>query len=211
MKKWFVFGFILLSFLGAKVGLADVDYRIPSYDGQLYLFDDNTARFEQKVTYQFDSSYNGQYITIGKVGNLPKDFQINPEPHIDIFKNDEKVDFKKEIEDLGDGYRLKLYNSGHSGDRVEVKVFWQLKNLMTLYHDVAEINWLPISDWNQTIEKVTFSVKTPMAVPDARLWAHRGYYEKEPEVTRKDAILRQEKRLRRLETSVKSFLEKCFL
>lgn len=49
---------LCFSLIGIGVKAANVDYSITSYEVQLDLSKGNTARFEQKVTYQFDASYN---------------------------------------------------------------------------------------------------------------------------------------------------------
>lgn len=47
---------------------------------------------------------------------------------------------------------------------------------------MAELNWTPISDWDKTLEKVSLTVTTPTDIQDSNLWAHRGYYQKKPQV-----------------------------
>lgn len=112
-----------------RVTAADVDYSITNYEGLLALSKENTARFEQKVTYQFDTSYNGQYISLGRAGNLPDRFAIDQNPKVEVYHNGQQVPVNQEFSDLGDGYRLKLYNAGQAGDKVDVKVIWQLHHL----------------------------------------------------------------------------------
>ncbi|TYK91764.1 DUF2207 domain-containing protein, partial [Streptococcus pyogenes] len=72
--------------------------------------------------------------------------------------------------------------AGQAGDKVDVKVIWQLHHLLTAYQDVAELNWTPISDWDKTLEKVSLTVTPPTDIQDSNLWAHRGYYQKNPQV-----------------------------
>ena len=58
----------IITFLGLSVQVnAEVDYSISHYDGVLEIHNDNSADFIQKITYQFDSSYNGQIVTLGEV------------------------------------------------------------------------------------------------------------------------------------------------
>ncbi|WP_218661293.1 DUF2207 domain-containing protein [Streptococcus dysgalactiae] len=185
MKKILMMFVLCFSFLGMRVTAADVDYSITNYEGLLVLSKENTARFEQKVTYQFDTSYNGQYISLGRAGNLPDGFAIDQNPKVEVYHNGQQVPVNQEFSDLGDGYRLKLYNAGQAGDKVDVKVIWQLHHLLTAYQDVAELNWTPISDWDKTLEKVSLTVTTPADIQDSGLWAHRGYYQKDPQVFKK--------------------------
>ncbi len=43
--------------------------------------------------------------------------------------------------DSYDGIKLKVYNSGSDGDRVVLKVSWQIQQLLNLYSDIAVLNW----------------------------------------------------------------------
>lgn len=161
----------------------EIDYTINSYEGVLRIHEDNSATFEQVVTYSYDSSFNGQYVTLGVAGNMPDDFGITGEPLVQVEKNGQSVaDAETLLEDMGDGYRLKIYNGGYSGDWVEISVIWRLENMTFPYQDVAELNWKPISDWDQSIDKVTFTVVTDKATKKSQLWGHRGYFKATPEV-----------------------------
>ena len=69
-------------------------------------------------------------------------------PTVSVLTNGEPdMDINPQVRDLGDGYEVKIYNSGNDGDRVVVTVTWQLRNLLFLHKDIAELNWTPISDW----------------------------------------------------------------
>lgn len=175
MKKFLIFLLTVVSLLGIPAFAADVDYSIPNYDGQLVIHEDNTADFRQTITYHFDSSYNGQIVTLGEAGKVPKNFTINSQPQIQAFTNGKKRTVSTSVRDLGDGYELKIYNGGVDGDTVKIVVDWKISNILFAYQDVAELNWIPISDWDQTLEHVHFTVKTDRAAKDSRLWAHRGY------------------------------------
>ncbi|MBM7636911.1 DUF2207 domain-containing protein [Streptococcus saliviloxodontae] len=178
MKKYYVLGLgVLLGFflLLLPVKADDVDYRIASYRGQLQIHEDNTASFIESVDYQFDSDYNGQYLSLGTSGKMPEGFDIVGEPTVTATKNGNQVDVTSEMENLGDGYRLKVYNAGQESDDVVLTVVWQLKNILFKYDDIAELNWVPISDWDQTLEKVSFSIETDKASRQSQLFVHRGY------------------------------------
>ncbi len=41
------------------------------------------------------------------------------------------------------------FNSSSDGDRVDLKVAWQIQQLLNLYSDIAVLNWFPISDWDK--------------------------------------------------------------
>ena len=61
-----------------------------------------------------------------------------------------------------DGYTVKVYNPGQEGDTVEVDLVWNLKNLLFLYDDIAELNWQPLTDSSGSIGKFEFHVRGDM-------------------------------------------------
>lgn len=176
MKKILMFLLTVISLLGIPVLADDVDYSIPSYDGQLVIHEDNTADFRQTITYHFDSSYNGQIVTLGEAGKVPENFEIDSQPQVQAFTNGKKQTVSTSVKDLGDGYELKIYNGGVTGDTVKVVVDWKISNILFAYQDVAELNWIPISDWDESLRKVDFTVTTDKAFNQSKLWVHRGYF-----------------------------------
>ena len=87
MKKVLLFVTVFLALFTSKVW-ADVDYSIPLYQGQLTIDSGNEASFKQMIIYDFDSSYNGQYVTLGSAGNFPKGFSISGQPEISAYTVD---------------------------------------------------------------------------------------------------------------------------
>ncbi|MBM7643246.1 DUF2207 domain-containing protein [Streptococcus loxodontisalivarius] len=180
-------GIVSILFLfTASVFADEVDYSIPSYQGILTIHEDNSATFIEAVTYSFDSSYNGQYVTLGKAGNMPDGFDIEGNPSVLVSKNGTTSSVTPELENLSDGYRLKIYNSGSSGDKVTVTVTWRLKNILYKYEDIAELNWVPISDWDETLQKVDFTVETDKSASKSQLFAHLGYLKSVSQISQED-------------------------
>ena len=178
MKKLRIFLLAVATILGLSVPVfadSDVDYSISNYDGVLAIHDDNAADFYQTITYRFDSSYNGQVVTLGEAGHMPEGFSVNNQPEVSAEVNGVSRTVRPVVNDLGDGYQVKIYNSGSSGDIVTVKLHWKLSHLLFPYQDVAELNWVPISDWDETLRHVTFTVLTDKTTANRKLWAHRGY------------------------------------
>lgn len=178
MKKLRIFLLAVATILGLSVPVfadSDVDYSISNYDGVLAIHDDNAADFYQTITYRFDSSYNGQVVTLGEAGHMPEGFSVNNQPEVSAEVNGVSRTVRPVVNDLGDGYQVKIYNSGSSGDIVTVKLHWKLSHLLFPYQDVAELNWVPISDWDETLRHVTFTVLTDKKTANRKLWAHRGY------------------------------------
>ena len=60
--------FLPLSLQHVRADEDEVEYSLPSYVGHLSIHDDGNATFTQEVTYDFDSDYKGQYVTLGKSG-----------------------------------------------------------------------------------------------------------------------------------------------
>ncbi|WP_447454535.1 DUF2207 family protein [Streptococcus fryi] len=185
MKKVLYVLCFLLIMCHSKVSADDVTYDIVSYQGDLTLHTDNTATFKQTVVYDFDTNYNGQYVTLGKAGKMPEGFDIIGEPTVVTYHNDVWFDNQAILEPLSDGYRLKIYNAGKSGDRVKIEVTWQLDKLLFVHQDVAELKWIPISDWDQEIKTVDFRIRTDRAALDHKLFAHLGYFRPETKVVEK--------------------------
>ena len=147
--------FLPLSLQHVQADEDEVEYSLPSYVGHLSIHDDGNATFSQEVTYDFDSDYKGQYVALGKIGG----YSIMDDPKVSATVNGkEKTDITVEKTDSYDGVKLKVYNSGSDGDRVVLKVTWQIQQLLNLYSDIAVLNWFPISDWDKGFGQVDFTV-----------------------------------------------------
>ena len=172
--------FLPLSLQHVQADEDEVEYSLPAYVGHLSIHDDGNATFTQEVTYNFDSDYKGQYVTLGKSGG----YSIMDDPKVSATVNGkEKTDITVEKTDSYDGVKLKVYNSGSDGDRVVLKVTWQIQHLLNLYSDIAVLNWFPISDWDKGFGQVDFTVDG-LDASQGELYAHTGYFGKDPQVKR---------------------------
>ena len=172
--------FLPLSLQHVQADEDEVEYSLPSYVGHLSIHDDGNATFSQEVTYDFDSDYKGQYVALGKIGG----YSIMDDPKVSATVNGkEKTDITVEKTDSYDGVKLKVYNSGSDGDRVVLKVTWQIQHLLNLYSDIAVLNWFPISDWDKGFGQVDFTVDG-LDASQGELYAHAGYFGKDPHVKR---------------------------
>jgi len=157
-KRWLIVLIFTCLIIVPKLVFA-VDFSIPSYKGELYIHADNTAEFRQKIVYQFEDDFNGQIVGLGRAGKMPSGFEIDPHPKVEASKNGaELTEVTSEVTEETNGYTVKVYNPGQEGDRVEVELTWQLKNLLFLYDDIAELNWQPLTDSSESIEKFEFHV-----------------------------------------------------
>ena len=59
MKKTFFLTSVRLVLPSAILCFA-IDFKINSYQGDLYIHADNTAEFRQKIVYQFEEDFKGQ-------------------------------------------------------------------------------------------------------------------------------------------------------
>ena len=172
MKKTF-FLFVLGLFFLLPFSVFAIDFKINSYQGDLYIHADNTAEFRQKIVYQFEEDFKGQIVGLGRAGKMPSGFDIDPHPKVQAAKNGaELADVTSEVIEGADGYTVKVYNSGQGGDIVEVDLTWNLKNLLFLYDDIAELNWQPLTDSSGAIGKFEFHVRGDKGAE--KLFFHTG-------------------------------------
>lgn len=172
MKKTF-FLFVLGLFCLLPFSVFAIDFKINSYQGDLYIHADNTAEFRQKIVYQFEEDFKGQIVGLGRAGKMPSGFDIDPRPKVQAAKNGaELTDVTSEVIEGADGYTVKVYNPGQEGDTVEVDLVWNLKNLLFLYDDIAELNWQPLTDSSGNIGKFEFHVRGDMGAE--KLFFHTG-------------------------------------
>lgn len=157
-KRWLIVLIFTCLIIVPKLVFAG-DFSIPSYKGELYIHADNTAKFRQKIVYQFEEDFKGQIVGLGRAGKMPSGFAIDSHPKVEASKNGaELTDVTSEVTEEADGYTVKVYNPGQEGDIVEVALTWNLKNLLFLYDDIAELNWQPLTDSSESIEKFEFHV-----------------------------------------------------
>ena len=172
MKKTF-FLLVLGLFCLLPLSVFAIDFKINSYQGDLYIHADNTAEFRQKIVYQFEEDFKGQIVGLGRAGKMPNGFDIDPHPKVQAAKNGaELTDVTSEVIEGADGYTVKVYNPGQDGDTVEVDLVWNLKNLLFLYDDIAELNWQPLTDSSGTIGKFEFHVRGDKGAE--KLFFHTG-------------------------------------
>ena len=177
MKKTF-FLLVLGLFCLLPLSVFAIDFKINSYQGDLYIHADNTAEFRQKIVYQFEEDFKGQIVGLGRAGKMPRGFDIDPHPKVQASKNGaELADVTSEVIEGTDGYTVKVYNPGQEGDTVEVDLIWNLKNLLFLYDDIAELNWQPLTDSSGTIGKFEFHVRGDKGAE--KLFFHTGKLFKE--------------------------------
>ena len=177
MKKTF-FLLVLGLFCLLPLSVFAIDFKINSYQGDLYIHADNTAEFRQKIVYQFEEDFKGQIVGLGRAGKMPSGFDIDPHPKVQASKNGaELTDVTSEVTEGADGYTVKVYNPGQDGDTVEVDLIWNLKNLLFLYDDIAELNWQPLTDSSGTIGKFEFHVRGDKGAE--KLFFHTGKLFKE--------------------------------
>ena len=172
MKKTF-FLLVLGLFCLLPLSVFAIDFKINSYQGDLYIHADNTAEFRQKIVYQFEEDFKGQIVGLGRAGKMPSGFDIDPHPKVQAAKNGaELTDVTSEVIEGADGYTVKVYNPGQDGDIVEVDLTWNLKNLLFLYDDIAELNWQPLTDSSGAIGKFEFHVRGDKGAE--KLFFHTG-------------------------------------
>ena len=177
MKKilYVLFAVMTCLFVTGLVKADGPSYEIQSYRGTLILETWDDATYEEELVYHFTTSYNGQYVTLGSAGKMPQGFEIVTPPLVEV--EGRTLSQEPEVQNLGDGYQVKIYNGGSAGDTVKVKVTWQLKNLLYVHRDILLLNWKPISDGDQGVGEVELMVipKFASEVSKSEINIHTSY------------------------------------
>ena len=188
MKKYLylIFTFLACLFVSQNVQASGPSYEVLYYGGTLTLDTWDDATYEEELTYYFKDSYRGQYVSLGTAGNMPQGFEIETPPKVEV--EGRELQMEPEVRNLGDGYRVKIYNSGYAGDTVKIKVTWKLKNLLYSHRDILLLNWKPITDGDKKVEKVQFRVIPKFASANARseLYIHTAYMGPDVTVKKED-------------------------
>ena len=173
MKKRWLLALVFTFFLFIPSLVFALDFDILSYKGDLNIHADNTGVFQQTITYKFKDDFNGQLIGLGKAGKMPKGFEIDDDPSVLVSKNGQIVqDVLSYTKEEEEGYKVTIFNPGNAGDTVRVTVTWQLKNLLFLYQDIAELNWQPLTESSGDIKDLEFRVTSDK--PAEKLFFHTG-------------------------------------
>ena len=189
MKKRWLLTLVFTFLLFVPSLVFAVDFDILSYKGDLNIHADNTAVFQQTITYRFKDDFNGQLIGLGKAGKMPNGFEIDDEPTVLVSKNGQLVqDVLSYTKEEEEGYKVTIFNPGNAGDTVRVTVTWQLKNLLFLYQDIAELNWQPLTDSSGDIKDLEFRVRSDK--PAEKLFFHTGKLLNEGSVEKVNDIYR---------------------
>ena len=188
MKKYLyiIFTFLACLFVSQNVQASGPSYEVLYYGGTLTLDTWDDATYEEELTYYFKDSYRGQYVSLGTAGNMPQGFEIETPPKVEV--EGRELQMEPEVRNLGDGYRVKIYNSGYAGDTVKIKVTWKLKNLLYSHRDILLLNWKPITDGDKKVEKVQFRVIPKFASANAQseLYIHTAYMGPDVTVKKED-------------------------
>jgi len=188
MKKYLylIFTFLACLFVSQNVQASGPSYEVLYYGGTLTLDTWDDATYEEELTYYFKDSYRGQYVSLGTAGNMPQGFEIETPPKVEV--EGRELQMEPEVRNLGDGYRVKIYNRGYAGDTVKIKVTWKLKNLLYSHRDILLLNWKPITDGDKKVEKVQFRVIPKFAPANAQseLYIHTAYMGPDVTVKKED-------------------------
>ncbi|GMA69504.1 hypothetical protein GCM10025879_07500 [Leuconostoc litchii] len=178
----FAFLFAILSGTGTTV-LADKNYSITNLNEVVQIDANGTAHITKTITYHFDENMNGIYFK----ESLDKGIGMNPLQWGGLtaieakYNNGEK---KMVLPRQGEssGYvetktnqevEEKIYYPVQKDSQLTMSYRYTLKNMVINWHDVAEINWIPISARDVPIGNVGLQLVLPnKPATILKAWVH---------------------------------------
>lgn len=159
-------------------------YEINRYHMTVNIQQDGSAFVQQDIQFQFKDSVNGVYLvqdlktTTGQQKSLE-----NPKMTIMTANNQWQVIGRTNTETSDhyqltsnkQAYRFKLFHPAKKGDQLNVRLTYQLKNLIINYQDTAELNWRVIGNkWDSPLNNVKIQINLPQSVKAGTLksWTH---------------------------------------
>lgn len=189
-----IISIVVLLLLQTKVEAKS--YYIEEMDIQATILKNGDVEIEQILTYSFDGSYNGIYITIPTQYENKEEMisQINDEIYnvqdvqlksvrlvltdgseipfekVGYASNGRSKVYTEEEED--DIYKLKVYCPSDDVKRT-FKVNYILKNLCVKHNDIGELYYNFIGgEWECTIEKLKIDIFLPYNTQEIKVWGH---------------------------------------
>lgn len=202
IKLLVIFLFTIIILLISKTNVQADSYKIENMDIQATINKDGSVGIEQKITYNFNGSYNGTYIDIpynlkdttlykiGRKSSIDNDFyngdgiiinsvsviQGNVEKQFNLVNSANKGDKNVYTILKQKGIqRIKMF----SPSEYEIKTFklnYIINNLCVKHNDIGELYYNFIGgEWETTIENLNIDVYIPENTEEINIWAHGPY------------------------------------
>lgn len=185
MKKYIV-GLILIIGIGLSFPNnvnAERSYSIDQYNVDIQLQKDGSANYEERMLYQFDGTFNGVFYDLNLTGRRNdssiSDIEIRTQP----FGGKETAPYTEDNSGKNNTYQLtknngiakfKVFNQV-TNEKQAVIYRYHLKNVVTNYEDIAELNQIVIGEeWQDTLNDVHITIHLPKGTKsdELRAWAH---------------------------------------
>ncbi|SBO17868.1 DUF2207 domain-containing protein [Carnobacterium divergens] len=185
MKKYLV-GFIVIIGIGLAFPnqvAADRSYTIDQYDVDIQLQKDGSANYEERILYQFDGAFNGVFYDLNLTGRRNDSDISAVEVRTQPFKGKETAPYKENSSGENQTYQLtknngiakfKVFNQVTNAKQTVIYRY-HLRNVVTNYRDIAELNQMVIGkEWQDTLNNVQVTIHLPEGTTsgDLRAWAH---------------------------------------
>lgn len=185
MKKYLV-GWILLVGIWLSFPMnvkADRSYSIDQYDIDIQLQKDGSANYEERILYQFDGTFNGVFYNLNLTGRRNDSSISAIEVRTQPFGGKETSPYVEGNSEENKTYQLtkdngiakfKVFNQV-TDEKQTVIYRYHLKNVVTNYQDIAELNQMVIGkEWEDTLNNIVVTIHLPEGTKseELRSWAH---------------------------------------
>ncbi len=195
IKLLMSFCILILAIIILQTKVEAKSYYIDNMDIQATILENGDLEIEQTLTYEFDGSYNGIYITIPIQYENKEDIlsEISDDIYnaggvelqkVSLVQNNQITEFKKVTtaangsssvftEDRkADFYKLKIF-SPSTNTRKTFQVNYILKNVCVSHNDIGELYYNFIGgEWECTIKSLNIEVYLPNNQTELKIWGH---------------------------------------
>lgn len=152
------------------------EYQITRYNAVANVRKDGKLELTQRITYDFDGSFNGVYYD----QNLNKITDVS-DISVSLEQDDKRINITEgsgqnnsyELQRTADNLKFKVYHKVED-EKVTIEYHYVLTGLITNYQDTAELNWKILGKgWDVPVENIDVTINLNKApVPNLQGWAH---------------------------------------
>lgn len=195
IKLLISFGIFMLAILLFQTKVQAKSYYIDNMDIQATILENGDLQIEQTLTYVFEGSYNGIYITIPiqyenkeEIETELADRMYNAEgvelQSVALMQNNEAIEFRKTsyaingtagvyTEEMDSAtYQLKIF-SPSADEKKTFQIDYILKNVCVSHNDIGELYYNFIGgEWECTIKNLNIEIYLPDNQTELKIWGH---------------------------------------